>query len=205
MKTMRKIWTLPLICLMLLQALGCTLPPQPLTYVPVSDIEPVRGGDAVARRFQDDAGDTPTGLESAIRLSREYAKLSDEAAELRKAGQETEAENQRLKKQVASLDAELKQAQKELDEANTLMREIVVELNNWKSSVIGFREEMRGAEKAQLEALLKILKVLGGEFKEETARNERNSDEAATSAASAPASVRLQPQRLADSAGHNHE
>jgi len=201
MKTMRKIWTFPLICSLLLHALGCTLPPQPLTYVPVSDIEPVGTGDSVARRFQTDAANSPTGLESAIKLSREYAKLADEAAELRKAKQQMAAENQQLKKQVASLETELNQARKELSEANTIMREMVVELNNWKSNVIGFREEIRGAEKAQLEALLKILKVLGGEFKEQTTQNERNQDEAGTSAVSAGESVQAPPQQQVDDAG----
>jgi hypothetical protein len=40
---------------------------------------------------------------------------------------------------------------------------MLIELNNWKTDVIGFREEIRAADRAQLEALLKILKVLGGE------------------------------------------
>ncbi|MFB0524723.1 MAG: hypothetical protein ACETVZ_04235, partial [Phycisphaerae bacterium] len=38
-----------------------------------------------------------------------------------------------------------------------------IELNNWKANVLGFRDERREAEIAQLEALLKILKILGGE------------------------------------------
>ena len=58
---------------------------------------------------------------------------------------------------------ELEQAKKELAEANDLLIEMRIELNNWKSNIIGFRDEMRDADKYQLEALLKILKVLGGE------------------------------------------
>ena len=38
-----------------------------------------------------------------------------------------------------------------------------IELNNWKNDVLGFRGEMQDAQKAQLEALLKILKLMGGE------------------------------------------
>ena len=37
------------------------------------------------------------------------------------------------------------------------------ELNTWKTNILGFRTEMREAAKAQLEALLKVLEVLGGE------------------------------------------
>src|SRR4030042_255070 len=54
---------------------------------------------------------------------------------------------------------------KERGEANDLLTEMRVELNNWQANVIGFRDEMRDADKAQLEALLKILQVLGGETK----------------------------------------
>jgi 5-enolpyruvylshikimate-3-phosphate synthase len=45
-------------------------------------------------------------------------------------------------------------------------------LNNWKMNILGYRDEMRDAETAQLEALLKILKALGGEV--ETDPNEMN-------------------------------
>jgi predicted nuclease with TOPRIM domain len=96
-------------------------------------------------------------------LSKKYARLSEQAAELKQNNQDLTAENSKLKEQVVSLDARLQQAQKELNEANVLLREMLVELNNWKMNVIGFRDEMRDAEKAQLEALLRILEVLGGQ------------------------------------------
>jgi hypothetical protein len=50
---------------------------------------------------------------------------------------------------------------------------MIVELNNWKADVIGFRQEMRSAEKAQLEALLKILQILGGEVDLELRQDEQ--------------------------------
>ena len=40
-----------------------------------------------------------------------------------------------------------------------------IELNNWKSNILGFRDEMRNADNAQLDALVKILEVLGGQAK----------------------------------------
>jgi hypothetical protein len=41
--------------------------------------------------------------------------------------------------------------------------------------VLGFRNEIRQAETAQLEALLKILRVLGGEVTVESASSENKS------------------------------
>jgi hypothetical protein len=61
-----------------------------------------------------------------------------------------------------SLEARLKQTQKELSEANDLLIEMLSELNTWKSNILGFRGEMRDAAKVQLEALLKVLEILGG-------------------------------------------
>lgn len=37
------------------------------------------------------------------------------------------------------------------------------ELTNWKSDVLGFRDEMRKAQKAQIDALTHIVTLLGGE------------------------------------------
>ena len=41
------------------------------------------------------------------------------------------------------------------------------ELTNWKTNVLGFREEIRSAEQAQLDALHRVLKLLGGELDEQ--------------------------------------
>ena len=77
-----------------------------------------------------------------------------------------------VNEQVASLDGQLQQTQKELAEANGLLIEMRIELNNWKADILGFREEMRNAETAQLETLLRILKILGGQVTTEPARAE---------------------------------
>jgi len=52
------------------------------------------------------------------------------------------------------------------------MIEMRIELNNWKTNILGFREEMRDADTAQLQALLRILNILGGEIKAESAQHE---------------------------------
>jgi uncharacterized coiled-coil DUF342 family protein len=109
--------------------------------------------------------------ESAIELSKKYAELSQEVTVLRQKNQDFNAKNHQLKDQVVILEAQLQQATKELTEANDLLIEMRIELNNWKTDVLGFRGEMREAEKAQLQALLKILEVLGGEAQVESAQS----------------------------------
>jgi DNA repair exonuclease SbcCD ATPase subunit len=123
----------------------------------------------IARRFQE-PDQNPTPVESAVELSEKYAELSGRAAELQEKNKKLVEENTAMKNQIATLQNELDQAQQELTEANNLLIEMHVELNNWKSSILGFRSEMREAEKAQLEALLKILTILGAEVGPEPAQ-----------------------------------
>ena len=106
---------------------------------------------------------SPTAVESAIALSDKYAKLSEEAAALKQKKQALETENQQLKNDLQSCRTQSEQTQKELTQANGLLLQTRIELNNWKNDVLGFRSEMRDADKAQLEALLKILKLMGGD------------------------------------------
>jgi uncharacterized coiled-coil DUF342 family protein len=102
-------------------------------------------------------------LDSAIELSQKFAALTEEMSKLQAEKERLAVENSQLKEQVAKLKPEAEQARKELAEANDLLVEMRLELNNWKVNVLGFREEIREADKIQLEALLKILRVLGGE------------------------------------------
>ena len=119
---------------------------------------------AAVKRFQEPALQGRTAVESAIELSQKYAELSDQAAALREKIQALTTENTQLKEQVASLETKLKQTQKELTEANDMLIQMLTELNNWKSNILGFRNEMRDAAKAELEALLKVLELLGGQI-----------------------------------------
>jgi peptidoglycan hydrolase CwlO-like protein len=116
------------------------------------------------RKFTPATTEGPTAVESAIALSDKYAKLSEEASTLRQQKQNLDIENQRLKDEMQSCRSQLEKAQKEIGETNDLMAEMRLELNNWKQDVLGYRDEMRDAEKAQLEALLKILKLMGAEI-----------------------------------------
>ena len=120
--------------------------------------------DLVAMRFQESAPQNPTAVESAIKLSEKYAVLSEKTAALRQENEGVVARNKQLEAQAVDLDGQLQQTQKELAEANDLLIEMRIELNNWKIDILGFRDEMRNAETAQLETLFRILKVLGGQI-----------------------------------------
>jgi len=161
---------IPLLLIFLLT--GCPVAQRPAEVMHLPDSTERQHSGSVAKRFQEYAPQGSTVVESAIELSEKYAKLSEEAAVLRQENQNFIAENRRLKDQVAALNAQLQQTQKELIEANDLLIEMRIELNNWKADILGFRNQMREAEKAQLEALLKILKILGGEVKAESAQGE---------------------------------
>ena len=135
------------------------------------DFPPAWQSDVFAQRFQEATPKNPTVVESAIQLSDKYAKLSEEASLLRQQNQGLTSRNRQLEDQVVDIENRLKQTQKELGEANQVLVEMRVELNNWKTDVLGFREEMRSAQTAQLQALMKIIKVLGGDSKIETVRS----------------------------------
>jgi chromosome segregation ATPase len=132
---------------------------------------------SVAKRFQESASQiqNPTVVESAMELSKKHAKLSEEAAVLRQQNKDLIVQKRQLEDQLVALEAQLQQTQKELTEANDLLISMRIELNNWKVDILGFRDEMRDAETAQLEALLKILKVLGGEVKTKSAQGQDSS------------------------------
>jgi DNA anti-recombination protein RmuC len=152
------LFLVPLIAL----ASGCAGSAVQTRSVP-ADFTPKPQPQASANRFQDDPLEGRTAVESAIELSEKYARLSDQTVALREENQRITAENEDLLQRITVLETKLRQSQKELGEANDLLIEMLTELNNWKTNILGFRGEMREAAKAQLEALLKVLEILGGE------------------------------------------
>jgi len=127
--------------------------------------------DVFAQRFQESNAKSPSVVESAIELSDKYARLIEESSVLKQQNQSLASRNEQLRAQVVDIESKMKQTQEELKEANEFLVEMRVELNNWKTDVLGFREEMRSAQSAQLQALLKVLKALGGDSAVETARS----------------------------------
>lgn len=155
---------------------GCTTSQMQPEVTIQSDSAKERFRDAgFAKRFQEAAPQNPTAVQSAIEISEKYAKLSEEASALRQENQNLLTQNQNLKDRLTSVEGRLQQAQKELGEANDLLIEMRIELNNWKADILGFRDEMRQSDTEQLRALLKILEVLGGEIKLESAPLEEDS------------------------------
>ena len=169
---------------------GCTADKNPVDVV-LSPSSANPSGENVAKRFREPNTQGRTAVESAIELSEKYAKLSDQTVALRERNQSLLAENTDLKKRVSELESKLMQTQKELNEANDLLIEMLTELNNWKGDVLGFRNEMREASKAQLEALLRILETLGGQI-EAHADTDRNT--AGPAGGAGPETVILQDE-----------
>jgi septal ring factor EnvC (AmiA/AmiB activator) len=150
-KTKIMVWTV--VAVILLQFVGCSSENPTRTDLQFGSVQnPTSTGPQGA-----------TAVESAIALSEKYAKLSEEAAALRQSKQTLETENQKLETDLKICRTQLEQTQKELSQANDLLIQTRLELNNWKNDVLGFRGEMRDAQKAQLETLYKILKLMGGE------------------------------------------
>ena len=58
---------------------------------------------------------------------------------------------------------DFKRAKNELTDATDFMEAQQLELTRWKKDVIGFRDEIRQSQAAQLRALIKVLKLLGAE------------------------------------------
>jgi chromosome segregation ATPase len=175
--------------LLMTQLLGCIGAERrgDATRMPASvDREPLQASVAKTR-FQDSASQGAVAVDSAIELSEKYARLSEEAATLRQENKDLTGRNQQLRDQATNLKAQLEQTQKELTEATDIMREMLIELNNWKANVLGFRAEMREAEKAQLEALLRILRVLGGDVQLELAGGENKTSTVVTASEMAEA------------------
>jgi len=95
------------------------------------------------RRFQDSQPRSQTAVESAMALSARYAELSQQMTLIKENNQHLTDENQRLKESLVPCQSSLTQTEKELAEANDLLIEMRIELNNWKTNIIGFRNETK--------------------------------------------------------------
>jgi chromosome segregation ATPase len=181
------ILTRVLLLLAAVTAAGCATSQTSANSAPAAGYQWVQNPtdpEANAKRFADTPVQARTAVDSAVELSQKYAQLSDQVVALREENSRLKTENDNLKQQATSLEAKLGQAQKELSEANDLLIQTLAELNAWKSNILGFRSEMREAASAQLEALLKVLEILGGQVEAKTLERKYA---AALDASSAPA------------------
>ncbi len=121
---------------------------------------------SLEQRFTEPKEQMPGAVESALMWSHKYDELSNKNESLMDKNNSLTKENSELKHQLSQLQLEMEQTKKELEGANTFLQEMQLELNHWKDDVLGFRDEMRRAESTQLEALSRILKLLGAEMTE---------------------------------------
>ena len=143
---------------------GCPVMQEPVEVVFKPDPAMQHQGPFMQKRFEKAAPSGETAVDKAVEMSKKNAELFERMAAMQQESRDMIVENRRLKERVAVLEPELLQVKKELDEANNLLIDMTVEINNWKMQILGFQEEMRDADTEQLRALLKILKVLGGEI-----------------------------------------
>lgn len=149
---------------------GCQWVQQPIPIenepVSVSPQPPAvvqSGSQQLQYRFTEGSTNSTDAVQNAILWSEKYERLSETTDELRERNMHLFEENTKLKEEVKTLGSKLAQTQKELDEANEFLQKMHLELNQWKADVLGFREELRQAQAAQLQALGKILRILGAE------------------------------------------
>lgn len=164
MKANKKISFFLILSVLMLVFAGCPVFQEPVEIIVKANSDQPYS-NTMSRRFQGTAPKGQTIVDSAVELSSKNTELFEQMVIQRQENQELIAENRRFRDRIAILEPELKQAKKELDEANDLLIEMRIELNNWKADILGFRDEIRNADKAQLKALLRILEVLGGEVK----------------------------------------
>ncbi|MCK4999530.1 MAG: hypothetical protein KAS23_08340 [Anaerohalosphaera sp.] len=115
-----------------------------------------------ANRFQS-TPDTPTAVETSIKLSQEKADLADKLLQQKDINKGLSNDNVLLKQKNRQLTTELEQANTELNQTNRLLMDTRTELDDWKAKILEFQKESRDTDKAQLEALYKMLQILGGQ------------------------------------------
>jgi 2-oxoglutarate dehydrogenase E2 component (dihydrolipoamide succinyltransferase) len=158
--------TWSVVAALVLGGAGCEWKPMQLTRV--SDDKSRTAGEPAAPAAPAPAPaptppEGPTPVEQALELSRKLKQASDDLDRARKENKDLIDRNAPLTMQAAQATVELKQARKELDEANAMLREMQTELAKWKADVLGYRDEMRTAQTVQIDALRRVLRLLGAE------------------------------------------
>jgi len=118
--------------------------------------------EVIERRFTD-SQEQMDAVQSAVAWAKKYEQVMEKNAELQEKHNQLFLQNSQLTAKLEQTQAELERTRKELTEANEFLQQMHAELNKWKADVLGYREEMRQAQAAQLEALGRILQVLGAE------------------------------------------
>ncbi len=115
--------------------------------------ETIKMGEEGSYRI--DTQEPMTLVQKAKQLSDKCEKIEQELMQELERNQKLLDENTVLKRENGELMKELKQT-------NDLLVNMRIEFDGWKTEAIQFRKEIRYIEKAQLEAIYRILKQLGG-------------------------------------------
>ena len=140
--------------------------PEPRLQSPEPLVKPGGQADYMAETAVKGDDETPGegAVDIALEWSRKYAEATEELLQSRKDSKELTEENKKLLAQAARLQMQLDQSQQELGEANEMLVELGRELREWKSNVLGYRGEMLQAHQVQMEAIKKIMVLLGAEM-----------------------------------------
>ncbi|MCY2932037.1 MAG: hypothetical protein NTV86_21595 [Planctomycetota bacterium] len=104
-----------------------------------------------------------TAVDKALDWAQKYMEVSAKLTASEKENRALTEKSQALQQQLDTNKAQLAAAQKELNEANAMLKELETRLTKWQENVLGYRQEMREAQKAQMEAMARVIKLLGGE------------------------------------------
>lgn len=131
---------------------------------------------------------TSNAVDTAMKWAGKYAEVSSKRDLLLQENSKLKQEQQTFQRQISKLQLELNRAEKELAQANSMLLEMKTELEKWKISVLGFRDEMRYSQKAQLDTLVRILTLIGGDVEQapatQPARQSHDHDKEKTGEAS---------------------
>ena len=150
---------------------GCNFRPTTVeTYPPVNTPARQSGRPAQDAEYlgQMAAQDDPvqpgrSAVDNALKWAEKDARVTEDLAALENENDDLRKENLAFRDQVMRMESDLGRAQDELADANEMLLQLQAELSKWKANVLGYRQETRQAQKAQMEALMKILTLLGGE------------------------------------------
>ena len=117
--------------------------------------------------FRDPGGDSgaPRGAVAEAELWRDrFLKETEKRQKLEDTRRQMEDKNRELTAANTSLAAERDQCKRELEEASAMMIRLNEDLKAWKKDVLGYRAEMRASHQETVQALARVMKLLGAEL-----------------------------------------
>jgi hypothetical protein len=184
-----------MIAVVALAPVGCATQAATQPWVPPQPSHPPAQDAVYLPKVAEPESPIPSAVETTLVLQEKYSRSLEDLQRERDRNRELSDEKARLLESVNKLQAELAKAQQELGDANTLLVQVRQELEKWKNDVLGFREEMRQASKTQIDALAKVMNLLGAEASpaEAAAKMPVAGDVPAKAAPATPAEVKKMP------------